>query len=65
VLIYVSHSAPLSEQSAKRLGQPVEWFIVEPRRDPMDQVERLRKAGRTVVGLEIEPSFESKVELDA
>jgi hypothetical protein len=38
-----------------RAGWFVDWFIVEPRDDPGRQVESLRRAGRTVIELDVEP----------
>lgn len=51
VRLYVSHSAP-------SLGGTVEWFIVEPRDEPEQlalQVDSLRRQGRTVRELSVEP----------
>lgn len=40
--LYVSHSAALPG------SRGVEWFIVEPRANPEQAVDRLQRAGRTV-----------------
>lgn len=63
--IYVSHSASVA--SAPKLGHDPEqaalkqeygsaWFVVQPINDPGPQVDSLRRAGRTVVALDVEPN---------
>lgn len=51
--IYVSHGARLSTK-----GDDVTWFVVEPQKDPERleaELESLRRIGRTVVTIDVEP----------
>jgi len=54
--IFISHGAGTGHGDPK--GPCVDWFIVEPRDEPVmlaKQVESLRRAGRAVIELEVEP----------
>ncbi len=61
VRLYLSHGAGSGHSDPN--GPAVDWFIVEPREDPEQQVASLRRHGRTVVCIETEPysNFARKV----
>jgi hypothetical protein len=53
IMLYISHGAGTGHSDPA--GPAVDWFIVEPRTDPERAVESLRRAGRTVIEVQVAP----------
>ncbi len=53
VKLYISHGAGSGHSDPG--GPEVDWFIVEPREDPYLEVATLRRHGRTVIAIDVEP----------